>query len=89
MATAKPPKVIVLMPSPMTLKASAAPSRVTGMVMSVMAVVRTFIKKRKRMMATMIAPSLNASSTFEIAASMKCDCLNRSLSTFTPFGSSL
>ncbi len=52
-----PPRLMVLMVSPMPLSASIALSSDSGMVMSDISVVRTFIRKRNRTMATNIPPS--------------------------------
>ena len=71
MATASPPSVIVLMEMPISQKAMAVTAIDSGMAVSVMIVVRRFIRKTSSTINTRIAPSRTASTTLTIARSMK------------------
>ena len=71
MATASPPKVMVLIPSPAHLKTMKVTSSDNGMAVRVIAVVRKLSRKMKRTTATMRLPSRSASSTLCTARSMK------------------
>ena len=70
MATAIPPSVIVLIDRSNTAKTSAVMRIESGIAVSVMNVVRTFIRNRKRITTTSSPPSRSASATFSIARSM-------------------
>ena len=75
MATASPPSVIVFIDKPNQWNTSPVIKMESGMAVSVMKVVRKFIRKRNRMMTTRIPPSLRASMTFSIARSMNDFCV--------------
>ena len=71
MATARPPRVIVLIETPKALKMRNVMMNESGIAVSVMAVVRKFSRNRKSTMITRMAPSLSAAITLWMDASMK------------------
>ena len=86
MATARPPRVMEFTLTPNHLKTSSVTAKESGIAVSVMKVVRKFRRKRKRMIATMIAPSRMASLRLPMACSMKSPWRNM-ISISTPAGS--
>ena len=73
-ATARPPRVIVLIDMPAAAKTSAVMTSDSGMAVSVINVVLIFIRNRTRMITTRMTPSRSASTTFSMARSMKDFC---------------
>ena len=77
MATAMPPRVIVLSDRPNQLNTSAVVSNDNGMAVSVIAVVRKFSRNKNSTITTRPAPMSSASCTFQIDASINCDWRKR------------
>ena len=67
MAMAMPPRLMVLMVSPMRCSVSSATTSESGMVTSEITVVRTFMRKRKSTMTTKTPPSSNDCLTLPMA----------------------
>ena len=86
MATAIPPRVIVLIDSPIKSNTMNVVSSDSGIAVSVMIVVRKFRRNNARIITTRIAPSRNAATTFSLAFSIKCDWRKRSALTIVPAG---
>ena len=78
-ATAIPPRVMVLMETSKREKTRMVSAIDKGMAVKVMKVILQFIKKMKRIIMTMMPPSRTASMTLSMARSIKIDCLNKSL----------
>ena len=74
MAIAIPPKLIVLIVSPIHLRASIEVTNASGIVTNDITVVRTFIKKIKSTITTKIPPSYNDFCTLSIEFSINLDC---------------
>ncbi len=73
MAMAMPPRLIVLMVSPIHLMASSENTMESGIEMSEIMVVRQFIRNMNSTMITNIAPSIKDFFTLSIELSMKRD----------------
>ena len=86
MAMAIPPRLMVLMVSPMKCSARTEKRSANGRVTREMTVVRALARKRARMMVTKRAPSSNESFTLPILLSMKRDWRKMSVFTFTSGG---
>ena len=71
MAMAIPPRLMVLMVSPIRLRVRSETTSERGMVTSEMSVVRTFIRKMKRTMTTKIPPSKSDWRTLSMELRMK------------------
>ena len=75
---------MTLSPMPMKSIVSRPTARETGMAVSVMIVVLTFIRKSIRTMATITTASIRTVVTLLTARSMKCDWRKTSLLSFIP-----
>ena len=73
-ATARPPRVMVLIDIPAAEKTRAVITSESGIAVSVIKVVRMFIRKRTRTITTRMTPSRRASMTFSIARSINDFC---------------
>ena len=71
MATANPPSVMALIPTPKILSVRTPMSRLNGMAVSVMKEARTLNRKKTTTMVTTTAPSMRARCRFVMEDSMK------------------
>ena len=74
MATASPPKVIVLIERPSALNTNPVVTIERGIAVSVMKVVRKFSRNKNSITTTSRPPSRSASTTLATARSMKTRC---------------
>ncbi len=74
MATARPPRVIVLIDNPKPAKIIAVITSDSGIAVSVINVVRKFIRKINKSTTTNTPPSARASITLSIARSINARC---------------
>ena len=85
-ATANPPSVMTFTENPVKRNTIAVTRMLSGRAVSVMMVVRTFIRKRIRMITTRMVPSRRASITFFKPERMNHSCRNKSFFRSTFFG---
>ena len=85
MATAMPPSVMLLTPTPAKENTNSVIAKDRGIAVSVISVVRRFNKNSSSTRVTMIAPSRIASLRLPMACEMKSPCRNK-ISASTPGG---